>query len=282
MSASQALYGQASDGQSATNSGERSRGESSKKAKDGKTKRAVPWSPSTRALLSAPSLAADKRQITIGTAPGRHIALIVSPEKLSEESPKEARARTRGQARNDAVRTIMQTNLTPAPQLSSQGRSVMAERFAPERLQLLRGLELSLSGSRQALLALDLAGIEQGTREQVGLVRELQKFPEREMRMRRLRPGFEPEQTSERREGGTEETGAEVPPWSGEMAEDVRRCEEAVLQAARVQAALLARARRKLRILANMLAGPSLNYSCLFAKPDGPTPSVYGMREGEI
>jgi len=168
----------------------------------------------------------------------------------------------------------MQTDSTLAPQLGSESRSLTVERFSLERLQLLRDLEASLGGSRQALLELDLAGIKQGTREQVGLVRELQKFPE--MRMPRLG------RTGDRREGGTQETGAEVPTWSRETAEDVRRCEEAVLQAARVQAALLARARRKLRILANMLAGPSLNYSCLFAKTNGAAPSVYGMREGEI
>jgi hypothetical protein len=175
----------------------------------------------------------------------------------------------------------MQTDSTLAPQLCSESRSLTIERFSPERLQLLRELEASLGGSRQALLALDLAGIEQGTREQVGLVRELQRYSEREMQM--PRPTLE--KTGERlggRKGKTQETGAEVPTWSQEMAEDVRHCEEAVLQAARVQAALLARTRRKLRILANMLAGPSLNYSCLFAKPNGAAPSVYGMREGEI
>ncbi|MFZ1008603.1 MAG: hypothetical protein WAN65_17310 [Candidatus Sulfotelmatobacter sp.] len=172
----------------------------------------------------------------------------------------------------------MQTDFTPAPQLSSESHSVMAERFSLERLQLLRELEASLNGSRQSLLALDLAGIEQGTREQVGLVREIQRFPEREMHM--PRPGRK--ETRERPEGGTQETsGSERSAWSREMAEEVRRCEQSVLQAARVQAALLARARRKLRILANMLAGPSLNYSCLFAKANG-SASVYGMREGEL
>jgi hypothetical protein len=45
MSASQALYGQASDGQSATNSGERSRGESSKKAKGREDKARGPMEP---------------------------------------------------------------------------------------------------------------------------------------------------------------------------------------------------------------------------------------------
>lgn len=177
----------------------------------------------------------------------------------------------------------MQTDSTLATQLSSESRSVLAERFAPERLQLLRELEASLGGSRQALLALDLSGIEQGTRDQVVLVRELQRFSEREMPM----PRPAQEQTSEgldaSREGGTQETDArELLTWSQEMAEEVRVCEEAVLQAARVQAALLARARRKLHILANMLAGPSLNYSCLFANPNGATPGVYGMQEREL
>ncbi len=156
---------------------------------------------------------------------------------------------------------------------------MMVERFAPTRLKLLRELESSLRGSRQALLALDLAGIEQGTREQVGLVRELQRLPRRGIQM----AGPALEQRSKGREGETKKNGAsELPAWSREAAEEVRRSEEAVLQAARVQAALLARARRKLRILANMLAGPSLNYSCLFAKPNGLAPVVYGMRDGEL
>jgi hypothetical protein len=175
----------------------------------------------------------------------------------------------------------MPTDLTSAPQLSSEGHSMVSERFSPEHLQLLRELEASLGGSRQALLALDLAGIEQGTREQVGLVRELQKFPEIRMPKRGLKrssEGFDG-----RRNGGTRETGAgERSARSQEIAEEVKLCEQSVLQAARVQAALLARARRKLRILANMLAGTSLNYGCLFAKPNGAAPGVYGLREGEL
>jgi hypothetical protein len=166
----------------------------------------------------------------------------------------------------------MQTDSTSARQFSSESGPVMVERFAPERLKLLRELEASLRGSRQALLALDLAGIEQGTREQVGLVRELQRFPEPLMKM--PGPGLRNE---------TQGTGAsERPAWSREMAAEVRHSEQAVLQAARVQAALLARAQRKLRILANMLAGPSLNYGRLFAKAGGPASIAYSMRDGEI
>ena len=201
----------------------------------------------------------------------RHIVLTVSLKKLTVRVCRQGRA----------PETTMQTDSTSARQFSSESGPVMVERFTPERLKLLRELEASLRGSRQALLALDLAGIEQGTREQVGLVRELQRFPEPWMKM--PGPGARLEQRSEGRENETRGTGtSERPAWSREMAAEVRRSEEAVLQAARVQAALLARAQRKLRILANMLAGPTLNYGRLFAKAGGPASIAYSMRDGEI
>jgi len=106
----------------------------------------------------------------------------------------------------------------------------------------MRELEASLAGSRKALLALDLEDIERGTRDQVGLIRALE----------------------------TTGTSAEASSLRGlppSMAEELRRCEAGVLQEARLQAALLARAQRKLRILANMLADPSLSYEFLFSKP---------------
>src|SRR5580704_3411979 len=119
-----------------------------------------------------------------------------------------------------AGRTTMQTDATSARQFSSESSPVMVERFAPTRLKLLRELESSLRGSRQALLALDLVGIEQGTREQVGLVRELQRLPRRGIQM----AGPALEQRSEGREGETKKNGAsELPAWSREAAEEVRR-----------------------------------------------------------
>jgi hypothetical protein len=170
----------------------------------------------------------------------------------------------------------MQTDSTVAGSFSWESSSIPMERFAPERLQLLQDLETSLQGSRRALLALDLAAIEQGTREQVGLVRELQGFSERKLRIETA-PEIE---SAEIKATGIK--AAEIEIAGTKIVEDIRRAEQAVLQAARVQAALLARAQRKLRILANMLAGPSLHYQCLFAQPNVPTAVVYGTQAGDF
>src|SRR5260370_4218419 len=59
------------------------------------------------------------------------------------------------------------------------------------RLALMRELETSLHGSRKALLALDLPGIERGTNEQPGLIREVEALLKRDTLMAALetRPG---------------------------------------------------------------------------------------------
>jgi len=102
-------------------------------------------------------------------------------------------------------------------------------------------LEASLIGSYKALLALDLAAIERGTREQVGLVGKFQ--------------------TARRQSGGPFRLPG--PPGLGR---ELRRSGKKVLAAARLQSALLARAQTKLRVLANMLAGPSVDYGPLLAR----------------
>jgi hypothetical protein len=98
-------------------------------------------------------------------------------------------------------------------------------------LALLGQLEASLHGSRQALLARDLAGIEQGTREQRVLAGEIETV---------LRKG--------------------IVPSGSELDEELRQSGSRVLAAGRLQAALLARAQRQLRVLVNMLTDPSANY----------------------
>jgi hypothetical protein len=103
---------------------------------------------------------------------------------------------------------------------------------------LLQQLEASLGRSHQALVALDLAGIEQGTREQQRLCRNLAE----EIWRRK----------------NTEDARAEENPALGE---ELRRDAGKVLAAARVQAALVKRAQRKLQILANMLAGAERTYT---------------------
>jgi hypothetical protein len=113
-------------------------------------------------------------------------------------------------------------------------------------ISLMRELEASLHASRKALLALDLAGIENGNRQQVQLIRELG-------RLLRRSPATVPGQQPMRNRV----------PWpapSTEVESELRQCCSQVLEAARLQAALLVRARAKLRVLANMLAGRSATY----------------------
>jgi hypothetical protein len=107
-------------------------------------------------------------------------------------------------------------------------------------LALMSRLEASLAGSRRALLALDLGGIERGTREQIGWVREFETLLER----------------------------YRLAPLSREAlaGEEFRRSGERIVAVLRLQAALLARGRSKLRVLANMLAGPSADYGVLLRK----------------
>jgi len=104
------------------------------------------------------------------------------------------------------------------------------------QLGLMAELEASLDASRKALLALDLAGIELGTREQIGLLRNLEAVRQRS----RLA-------------------------CPAELEHETRRCGHRILQAALLQSALLARARAKLRVVANMLAGQSVTYGPLVA-----------------
>ena len=97
---------------------------------------------------------------------------------------------------------------------------------------LLQELETSLAGSQKAALTGDGPGLERGTGEQVRLLRSL--------------------------EG-----------WQGlsGLPAEVRAAAARVLQAARVQAALLRRARQRQRILSNLVAGRG----SLYAAPPRPS-----------
>ena len=130
-----------------------------------------------------------------------------------------------------------------------------ANEFVLARLAWLGELEASLTGSRKALQALDLAGIEQRTREQVDLIREFDA-------LRRRQTG----------DDGAPGFAVGAP----ELEKELRRSGTRILEALRLQAALLARARCKLRVLANMLAGPSIDYGRLLAK--GGAPSAWNRR----
>jgi hypothetical protein len=136
------------------------------------------------------------------------------------------------------------------------------------RMALLGELEASLLGSRKAVLALDLHGIEGGTTEQVGLIGELNALARRSVA---------PPATGRR---SAEQEAPGLSACSPEVDEELRRSESRIREAVRLQAALLARARCKLRVLANMLAGPSVTYGP-FLPNDARTRAVDWKCDGE-
>jgi hypothetical protein len=121
-----------------------------------------------------------------------------------------------------------------------------SDEFLRSRLALMPALEASLRRSREALVAMNLEGIERGTREQVGFISELKAASQR-----KLLPGGS-RQPQENRELVFSASAVEL--------EELRQIENRVREAARLQSALLARARYKLRVLANMLVGLSKTY----------------------
>ena len=94
--------------------------------------------------------------------------------------------------------------------------------------------------------SLDLAGIEQRTSEQAGLMK---KFDAMRRQSRDGTQGF--------------------PTPSAGLEKELRLSGTRILEAARLQSALLARAQSKLRVMANMLADPSVDYGRLLARQVG-------------
>jgi len=153
----------------------------------------------------------------------------------------------------------------PPPTAADRVHDVMSLRLA-----LLRELEDSLGRSRRALLALDLGGIERGTGEQLGLLRQIAAAGR----------------------GGTAMSADAIPPgheeahaWaalSPALEKELRASQSRILEAARLHLALLARARAKLHVLANVLAGPSADYGALLAKSRGPSWALALKQSGDI
>lgn len=145
----------------------------------------------------------------------------------------------------------MPDHFTDAKDNSASRLDERPDGWLRSRLGTMTRLAASLERSRKALLALDLGAIEAGTREQLDLVREL-------------------ELVSRRSEDGGQGPSA----YSPEIEDRLRQSELQLRDSARLQAALLGRMRGKLRVLANMLAGPSVTYGPL---PDwsGGLPSAW-------
>jgi len=152
----------------------------------------------------------------------------------------------------------------PRPNPLPEAEDLAAPRLA---LMLMHDLEASLHTSQKALLALDLAGIERGTREQVALIRKLEAA---------LRRNAAPS-ASERRPG--EDEARSLPAGVHGLEEELRLRRNKIREACRLQLALLVRARARLRVLANMLAGPSVNYESLLTRSSAPP--AFGWKSGE-
>jgi hypothetical protein len=105
---------------------------------------------------------------------------------------------------------------------------------------------------------LDLAGIESGTREQTALLKKLLAMRQRGRAA--LPAEFSPVPAAELRTPGV---------YGSELEEQLRQSERRILEAVQLHAALLGRAQCKLRVLANMLAGPSITYGPFLARNSG-------------
>jgi hypothetical protein len=117
--------------------------------------------------------------------------------------------------------------------------------LAAAALALLSELEASLRASQKALLARDAEGIEQGTREQVGLQGALARLWA---------------QDAARPAGSDSWRRAGTPRCEPALAAALLAAQWRVLHLGRVQAGLLARAQRTLRMISNLLAGPEAVY----------------------
>jgi len=158
----------------------------------------------------------------------------------------------------EMLKTMMSTGWTVWPdQRPPRIRPCREERVAPNQVSesvavflLLRELEASLQRSIRAILLMDAAVLEGETRQQIGLMRAIS------VATPRTDPGL-------LANGRTESAKMELDgrEWADpELLDKVRQGRGRIIEAVRLQAALLSRARGKLQVLANMLSGPSVLY----------------------
>src|SRR5579863_3212787 len=115
---------------------------------------------------------------------------------------------------------------------------------------LLGRLEASLQASQDALLARDITRLEERTCEQIGLRRSLEILWD-----------------------AAHPPGSDAAPHDLRLAAELRAAQIRVLRLGRVQAALLGRAQRWLRMVSNLLAGPEASYAPLVCGRVAPYPA---------
>jgi hypothetical protein len=168
-----------------------------------------------------------------------------------------------------------------AASFSADHRQKSAEQ-ARARLAIMGELYTSLLASCEALLALDLGGITRGTREQVGLSARLAREMGQENRCAvKDKPRAE--------SGAASHVTARASALEAVRGVEIRAAAQQelkqsyrVLQALRLQSAILRRAGAKLRVLTNALAGPSANYGPPLLQSGARHRSFDGKHGGEI
>lgn len=152
--------------------------------------------------------------------------------------------------------------------------------IAPAASLLLAELERSLEASLRALFSRDLEGLERATCEQIGLRRSLQiLWPEtlvpQNLVSQNLASQSLGSQSPVSQPSVSHSAGQDVraqnrpaPELDPACAAGLRAAEWRVLYLGRVQAALLTRAQRSLRIVSHRLAGPAASYAApAYARP---------------
>lgn len=142
------------------------------------------------------------------------------------------------------------SSITAEPPLPFATAEEAGRELLQARLMLMGDLEASLGVSRKALLELDLLKIESETQQQAGWMQKFHVL-------------MQPTMAAVSRERSAAPNALRGVLPLAEAEQEYKRSQARILDALRLQAALLARARAKLRVLGNMLAGPTATYGLL-------------------
>jgi hypothetical protein len=146
------------------------------------------------------------------------------------------------------------SSITAEPSLPSASAEEAGRERLQARLMLMGELEASLGLSQKALLELDLLKIESETQQQAGWMQKFHVL---------MQPTIQATMAAVPRERSAAPNALRGVLPLAEAEQEYKRSQARILDALRLQAALLTRARAKLRVLGNMLAGPTATYGLL-------------------
>jgi hypothetical protein len=178
------------------------------------------------------------------------------------EAANEPNRETRTQASRTIGMTPKQRDVYGRDAYGPGASSLRADSVAQVCLALLGELQASLESSQTALLALNVAGTEQGTREQMRLRLAFETLIFAEFTYPQTGLPGEPwhGEESQKRELSKEEFPDELRSCTPELSRRLRAAAERTRELARVQAALLRKSQQFLCVLTNWMAGPGTVY----------------------